>query len=318
MWMDWKILVGVPHEMPVVGLRRRDRQRAPPLLGPRLRRLRHGELQLGRLRPGGRRRRSGRRRSRRSSTRPTRSRRGRSCGSCRSTSSSPAPCATSSGGSCARGTPIERFPDKIAIQLNDTHPALAVAELMRLFVDEHDIVWERAWEMTVATLGYTNHTLLPEALEKWPLPLVETVLPRHLQIIYEVNRRFLDEVAHRAPGDQAILARVSMIEEGRAEAGADGAARRRREPLDQRRRRAPLAPHHREPLPRPLPAPPGAVQQQDQRRHAAALAPEVEPRPRLAPDRGGRRRAGSPTTASCASRSTASPTTRPSGSASAT
>ena len=112
------------------------------------------------------------------------------------------------------GNPIDHFADKIAIQLNDTHPALAVAELMRLFVDEHDVVWERAWDMTVATLGYTNHTLLPEALEKWPLPLVETVLPRHLQIIYEVNRRFLDEVAHRAPGDQAILSRVSMIEEG--------------------------------------------------------------------------------------------------------
>jgi starch phosphorylase len=112
------------------------------------------------------------------------------------------------------GHPIERFPDKTAIQLNDTHPALAVAELMRLFVDEHDVAWEKAWEMTVATLGYTNHTLLPEALEKWPLPLVETVLPRHLQIIYEVNRRFLDEVAHRAPGDEAVLARVSMIEEG--------------------------------------------------------------------------------------------------------
>ncbi len=112
------------------------------------------------------------------------------------------------------GHPIAAFPDRIAIQLNDTHPALAVAELMRLFVDEHDVPWERAWEMTVATLGYTNHTLLPEALEKWPLPLVETVLPRHLQIIYEVNRRFLDEVAHRAPGDEAVLARVSMIEEG--------------------------------------------------------------------------------------------------------
>ncbi len=112
------------------------------------------------------------------------------------------------------GHPLASFPDRIAIQLNDTHPALAVAELMRLFVDEHDVPWERAWEMTVATLGYTNHTLLPEALEKWPLPLVETVLPRHLQIIYEVNRRFLDEVAHRAPGDQEILARVSMIEEG--------------------------------------------------------------------------------------------------------
>ena len=79
--------------------------------------------------------------------------------------------------------------------MNDTHPALAVAELMRVFVDDHDLDWDQAWEITTATLGYTNHTLLSEALEKWSVALFEYVLPRHLQIIYEINRRFLEQVA---------------------------------------------------------------------------------------------------------------------------
>jgi len=109
---------------------------------------------------------------------------------------------------------LEAFADKVAIQLNDTHPALAVAELMRTLIDEHDMEWERAWEITKATLGYTNHTLLPEALEKWPVPLLEHVLPRHLQIIYEINRRFLQQVSARWPDDGDRLARMSIIEEG--------------------------------------------------------------------------------------------------------
>ena len=106
------------------------------------------------------------------------------------------------------------LPQKVAIQLNDTHPALTVAELMRLLVDEHSLPWEKAWDITVATLGYTNHTLLPEALEKWPVPLMERVLPRHLQIIYEINHRFLTRVAATWPGDEARLERMSIIEEG--------------------------------------------------------------------------------------------------------
>jgi starch phosphorylase len=109
---------------------------------------------------------------------------------------------------------FEDFPDQVAIQLNDTHPSLAVAELMRRLVDEHDVPWQTAWEITQATLAYTNHTLLPEALEKWPVSLFEYVLPRHLQIIYEINERFLRQVAHRWPGDLDRLRRMSIIEEG--------------------------------------------------------------------------------------------------------
>ena len=106
------------------------------------------------------------------------------------------------------------FEAKYAVQLNDTHPSIAVAELMRLLVDEHGLPWERAWDMTRSTFGYTNHTLLPEALEKWPLPLFQSVLPRHLEIIYEINRRFLDEVRLRWPSDEARVQRMSLIDEG--------------------------------------------------------------------------------------------------------
>src|SRR5262245_41075490 len=112
------------------------------------------------------------------------------------------------------GEDFERFPNQVAIQLNDTHPALTVAELMRLLIDEFDIPWERAWEITTATCAYTNHTLLPEALERWPVALIEKVLPRHLQIIYEINHRFLKQVAARWPGETERLRRMSLIEEG--------------------------------------------------------------------------------------------------------
>jgi len=103
---------------------------------------------------------------------------------------------------------------KAAIQLNDTHPALTVAELMRTLVDEHDVAWDEAWQITQAVCGYTNHTLMPEALEKWPVELFERVLPRHLQIIYEINSRFLADVSARWPGDTRRLERMSLIEEG--------------------------------------------------------------------------------------------------------
>jgi starch phosphorylase len=101
----------------------------------------------------------------------------------------------------------------VAIQLNDTHPALAVAELMRILLDEARLGWDEAWNLTVRTLAYTNHTLLPEALERWQVRLFEWFLPRQLEIIYEINRRFLDEVRRRFPGDNKRLERMSMIEE---------------------------------------------------------------------------------------------------------
>ncbi len=113
-----------------------------------------------------------------------------------------------------RGEDLIDFPAKIAIQLNDTHPALAVAELMRLFIDEYDLPWETAWELTRSTVAYTNHTLLPEALERWPLGLLERVVPRHLQIIQEINRRFLAEVHAVWPDDHERARRMSIIEDG--------------------------------------------------------------------------------------------------------
>ncbi len=111
------------------------------------------------------------------------------------------------------GGQLEHLHKRWALQLNDTHPAIAVAELMRLLVDEHLMDWDKAWQITVETCGYTNHTLLPEALEKWPLPLFARVLPRHLEIIFEINRRFLDDVRLRYPGDKDRLARLSLIDE---------------------------------------------------------------------------------------------------------
>jgi starch phosphorylase len=111
-------------------------------------------------------------------------------------------------------TDWEKLPDKAAIQLNDTHPSMAVAELMRILLDDAHLEWDQAWELTRRTLAYTNHTLLPEALEKWPAAWFEVLLPRQLEIIYEVNRRLLDEVRVRFPGDEGRAERVSLVEEG--------------------------------------------------------------------------------------------------------
>ena len=115
-----------------------------------------------------------------------------------------------------KGEPIERFPDLFAAQLNDTHPSIAVVELMRLLLDERALPWEQAWVITRRSLAYTNHTLLPEALETWGLPLFQNLLPRPLEIIYEINRRFLEEMQQRYPGDNARLARLSLIDEAGA------------------------------------------------------------------------------------------------------
>jgi starch phosphorylase len=114
-----------------------------------------------------------------------------------------------------RGNPDWRMlPRMAAIQLNDTHPALAVPELMRILLDEAHLDWDEAWDITRGTLAYTNHTLLPEALEKWPLAWFERLIPRHLEIVYEINRRLLGEVRSRFPGEEGRVARVSLVEEG--------------------------------------------------------------------------------------------------------
>jgi len=113
----------------------------------------------------------------------------------------------------AKGS-LDHFPDKFVVQLNDTHPAIAIAEFMRLLVDEHQMDWERAWALTQRSFAYTNHTLLPEALETWLLELFQRTLPRHLDIIFEINSRFLDEVRVRFLDDTARLARMSLIDEG--------------------------------------------------------------------------------------------------------
>src|SRR5271165_933169 len=107
-----------------------------------------------------------------------------------------------------------KLPEKVAIQLNDTHPSMAVAELMRILLDDARLGWDQAFDLTKKTLAYTNHTLLPEALEKWPAAWFEVLLPRHLEIIYEINRRLLDEVRARFPGDEGRVERVSLVEEG--------------------------------------------------------------------------------------------------------
>lgn len=108
---------------------------------------------------------------------------------------------------------FDHFPDKVAIQLNDTHPSLAIPELMRILIDEENLKWDKAWDITVRTCAYTNHTVLPEALERWPVSMLESILPRHLQIIYHINFLFMDKVAKKYPGDFDRMRRMSLVEE---------------------------------------------------------------------------------------------------------
>jgi glycogen phosphorylase len=112
------------------------------------------------------------------------------------------------------GTSWKNFPDFAAIQLNDTHPSIAIPELMRLLIDEENLSWDKAWGITVSVMGYTNHTLMPEALEKWPEPMLAKLLPRHLQIIFEINRRFLNKAITFFPDDKKSIQKISIVEEG--------------------------------------------------------------------------------------------------------
>ncbi len=169
------------------------------------------------------------------------------------------------------------FPDQVAVQLNDTHPSVAILELMRILMDIESIEWEKAWDITVKTFGYTNHTILPEALEMWPVSLFGRVLPRHLQIAFEINRRFLEEVSRRWPGDAERFRRMSLFDE-------DGEKKLRMAHL------AIVGTHslngvsllHTEilrsrPVPGVLRAVAGAFQQQDERDQSPALALGLQP-----------------------------------------
>ena len=175
--------------------------------------------------------------------------------------------------------PVESFAERFAVQLNDTHPSIGVAELMRLLVDERRLDWDEAWAITVASFGYTNHTLLPEALETWPLPMFAELLPRHLEIIYEINRRFLDEVRSRFPGRRGARGADVPDRRGRRQTGAHGPSRccwqsRRQWCRGTSYRTAPS--QYTQGFPRALAR---AFQQQDQRCHPAPFPGPVKSGP---------------------------------------
>ena len=190
------------------------------------------------------------------------------------------------------------LPEKVAIQLNDTHPALAVPELMRILLDEAHLGWDEAWDLTQRTLAYTNHTLLPEALEKWPLAWFEMLLPRHLEIIYEINRRLLDDVRDPLPGRRGPRPAREPDRGRRRAQDPHGQPGDRRLAQHQRRGRDPLRAAAHDDGQGPGRDVPRALQQQDQRRHAAALAAAGEPGARRARSPRPSATAGSPTSPS--------------------
>ena len=152
----------------------------------------------------------------------------------------------------------DAFPAKVVIQLNDTHPVLAITEMMRLLVDEHRLDWDRAWSITQSTFAYTCHTLLPEAMETWPVALFSHLLPRHMEIIYRLNQVFLETVRDRHGADDDRLARLSLISGGDRAAGPYGQPRRDRKLRRQRRGRAAV--------PAPCPDDPARLRGSDGRR----------------------------------------------------
>jgi starch phosphorylase len=187
---------------------------------------------------------------------------------------------------------MARFPDYVAVQLNDTHPAIAIPELMRLLLDEHALGWDEAWGICTRTFAYTNHTVLPEALETWPVDLLGRLLPRHLEIIYEINRRFLDDVAARFPGDGERLARMSLIGEGHVRTVRMANLAIVGSHTVNGRGRAAFGNPQERPVQRLPPALAGQADQRDQRRHAPALAAPGQPALVGAHHRGHRPRLG--------------------------
>ena len=167
--------------------------------------------------------------------------------------------------------PLAELHRNFSIQMNDTHPAIAVAELMRLLVDEHGLEWDVAWHVTQNCLSYTNHTLLPEALEQWPRSLFASLLPRHLEIIVEINRRHLESVRAQFPGDEERVRRLSLLNESNGGYRAHGASGRSGQPRHQRRGRAAHRAAEDQRAARFLRSDPAEIQQQDQWRDAAPL-----------------------------------------------
>ena len=170
----------------------------------------------------------------------------------------------------------KQLPDHAAIQLNDTHPSMAVPELMRILLDDAKLGWDEAWDITKRTLAYTNHTLLPEALEKWPVAWFEKLLPRHLELIYEINWRLVNEVRAKFPGDEGRVERISLVEESRWPKNPHGESGHRWLAQHERRGDDPFrfaAHNDGQGFGRHVSR---TLQQQNQRRHAAPLAAAVE------------------------------------------